>query len=148
MNFYTLTLFLFLNKSLYFCKNIKINNIKQHSSYYFNMNNIENNIKNNNIENNNIENNNIEYNKFIIKNDNEYNNINEIKNSSFYLPGLFEVFPEFKIDFTKYKFKLKTCVKDDDCDKPEMCCDNPLKENDKFCCNGAVSVRRTPSYAF
>jgi len=135
MNFFTLTLFLFLNKSLYFCKNIKLNNIKQHSSYNFKMNN-------------NIENNNIENNKYIIKNDNEYNNINEIKNSSFYLPGLFEVFPEFKIDFTKYKFKLKTCVKDDDCDKPEMCCDNPLKENDKFCCNGSVSVRRTPSYAF
>jgi len=140
MNFYTLTLFLFLDKSLYFCKNIKINNIKQHSSYYFNMNN--------NMENNNIENTNIENNKYIIKNDNEYNNINEIRNSSFYLPGLFEVFPELKIDFTKYKFKLKKCVKDDDCDKSETCCDNPLKEHDKFCCSGTFIGRRIPEYAF
>ena len=135
MNFYTLTLFLFLNKSLYFCKNIKINNIKQHSSYYFNMNT-------------NIENTNIENNKYIIKNNNEYNNINEIKNSSFYLPGFFEVFPELKIDFTKYKFKLKKCVKDNDCDKPETCCDNPLKEDDKFCCSGTFVGRRIPEYAF
>jgi len=135
MNFFTITLFLFLNKSLYFCKNIKINNIKQHSSYNFKINN-------------NIENNNIENNKFIIKNDNEYNNINKIKNPSFYLPGFFEVFPELKIDFTKYKFKLEKCVKDDDCDKPEMCCDNPLTQYDKFCCNGIFVGKKTPAYAF
>lgn len=93
---------------------------------------------------NNIENN-IENNKYI-KNDNEYNNINEIKNSSFYLPGFFEVFPELKIDFTKFKFKK--CVKDDDCDKPEMCCDNPVKKYDKFCCKGTLVGKKTPAYAF
>ena len=141
MNLQALILFLFLDKSLYFCKNIKINNIKQHSSYNFKMNNIQ------NIENNNIENDGIQNDKYIIKNDNEYN-INKIKNSSFYLPGLFEVFPELKIDVTKHKFKFKKCLKDDDCDKQEMCCDNPLKLSDKFCCGGMLVGKRIPSYAF
>jgi hypothetical protein len=133
MNFFTLILFLFLKKFLYSYKNIKINNINKYSSYKFK-------IYHNDQYNS-------EYDKYIIiKHDNEYNNQN--KNSSFYLPGFFEVFPELKIDFKNYEFKFKKCKKNDDCEKPEMCCDNPLKKNDKFCCSGAYVGKRVPEYAF
>ena len=94
---------------------------------------------------NNINQNNNDYDKYIIKPSNNFNNI---KNSSFYLPGFFEVFPEFKIDFSKHDFKFKKCVKDTDCEKPEMCCDSPFKKNEKFCCKGSLVGKRTPAYAF
>ena len=84
---------------------------------------------------------------YIIKADNDISHKN-VKNSSFYLPGLLDVFPELKIGFSKHELKFKKCIKDADCEKPEMCCDNPFKKNDKFCCNGAFVGKRVPEYAF
>ena len=80
-------------------------------------------------------------NKYIIQDSNN-------KNSSFYLPGIFEVFPELKINFKKNNFKFKKCLNDDDCENPEMCCDNIFKELDKFCCKGASVGKSAPAYAF
>lgn len=133
MNFSILLLFTSL-KFLYSYKNLKIICTDNDSSNKFK---IEHSVQDN-----------FDGTRYIIKYNNIINNIEQTKNSSFYLPGLLEVFPEFKIDFTKYKLKFKKCVKDDDCENPEICCDNPLKENDKFCCKGTFVGKRTPTYAF
>jgi hypothetical protein len=76
------------------------------------------------------------------------NQINNNKNSSFYLPGFFEVFPELKLNFKKNIFRLKKCINDNDCEGQEVCCNNILKEFDKFCCKGKNIAKSPPRYAF
>jgi len=64
------------------------------------------------------------------------------------LPGFFEIFPELKIIFRKNNFRLKKCTNDNDCEGEEVCCNNILKEFDKFCCKGKNVVKSPPRYAF
>ena len=120
-------LFLTLIKFLYSYKNMKIIYMNKNSYY-----NLETNIDKH----------------IIIKHQSEHNVKNNPQNSTFYLPGIFEIFPELRINLKKNNFKFKKCKKDTDCDNPEVCCDNPLKKNDKFCCSGSFVGKHAPAYAF
>jgi hypothetical protein len=90
----------------------------------------------------------VEDNKYLIKNKNEFNNINQNINSSFNFPELSELFPELKIFFSKHTLKFKECTKDSDCEKYELCCINPLLKGNNFCCSGMFIGKESPSYVY
>ena len=78
------------------------------------------------------------------------NIVPEENSVGFYLPGLFEVFPEFKLKWPVWSKNKKgdkiVCEKDEDCKFPETCCIHPFLPGEKFCCTGFGTRRMVPAY--
>jgi len=74
----------------------------------------------------------------------------ELESSTgFYLPGLFDVFPELKLkwpNWSKRNGKAITCETDSDCQFPQTCCAHPIIPGDKFCCTGWGRRAMVPAY--
>ena len=64
----------------------------------------------------------------------------EEKDTGFYLPGFFEVFPELKLKWPKWARRKDggtiDCETDRDCRFPQACCSHPILPGKKFCCTG------------
>lgn len=75
---------------------------------------------------------------------------NEKKETGFYFPGFFEVFPELKFKWPVWsKRKDGTAIKcktDQDCQFPQACCNHPIVPGDKFCCTGFGRRIMVPAY--
>jgi hypothetical protein len=74
----------------------------------------------------------------------------EQKDTGFYLPGFFEVFPELQLKWPKWsknrQGKVTKCKVNDDCPFPEACCPHPILPGDKFCCTGFGNRMLIPKY--
>ena len=74
----------------------------------------------------------------------------EQKKSGFYLPHLFEVFPELKLKWPIWSKNksggMINCEVDEDCQFPQACCDNPFFIGEKFCCTGLGQRVMVPAY--
>jgi len=74
----------------------------------------------------------------------------EEKKSGFYLPGLFEVFPELKLKWPIWSKNnsgdMMNCEVDEDCQFPQACCQHPFLLGDKFCCTGLGQRVMVPAY--
>jgi len=74
----------------------------------------------------------------------------EQKDTGFYLPGFFEVFPELQLKWPKWaknrQGKVTKCKVNDDCPFPEACCPHPILPGDKFCCTGFGNRMLVPKY--
>mmetsp|Transcript_7422 Transcript_7422/g.6656 ORF Transcript_7422/g.6656 Transcript_7422/m.6656 type:complete len:233 (-) Transcript_7422:547-1245(-) len=74
----------------------------------------------------------------------------EKETTGFYLPGLFEVFPELKFKWplwAKKNGKTIKCTRDEDCQFPQTCCAHPIIPGDRFCCTGWGQRVMVPAYA-
>ena len=75
---------------------------------------------------------------------------NDDKDTEFYLPGFFEVFPELKLKWPKFSKnrngKQIKCEYDEDCPFPQTCCPHPIFLNEKFCCTGFGKRALIPQY--
>ena len=96
---------------------------------------------------------------FGLKNEGQYdaNNIDadnfstqEEKDTGFYLPGFFEVFPELKLKWPKWARRKDgstvECETDRDCRFPQACCFHPIVPGKKFCCTGWTQRIMIPAY--
>lgn len=74
----------------------------------------------------------------------------EKKNTGFYFPGFFEVFPELKFKWPIWAKKKDggaiKCKTDKDCRFPQACCSHPFIPGDKFCCTGWTQRVMVPAY--
>jgi len=64
----------------------------------------------------------------------------EEKDTGFYLPGFFEVFPELRLKWPIWARRKDgspiECKSDKDCRFPQACCNHPIIPGNKFCCTG------------
>lgn len=76
----------------------------------------------------------------------------EEKQTGFYLPGFFEVFPELKLKWPTWSKRRDgsaiECATDQDCPFPQACCPHPLIPGQKFCCTGFGQRIMVPAYAY
>lgn len=76
----------------------------------------------------------------------------EKKDTGFYWPGFFEVFPELKTLWPKWakdkNGKTKMCKNDQDCPFPQACCPHPIVPGLSFCCTKGGKRKMVPAYAF
>ena len=75
----------------------------------------------------------------------------EQKTTGFYLPGIFEVFPELlRIKWPTWARRKDgsaiACETDSDCPFPQACCPHPIIPGDKFCCTGLGTRIMVPAY--
>ena len=74
----------------------------------------------------------------------------EQRDTGFYLPGFFEVFPELKLKWPIWARKKDggaiKCETDRDCQFPQACCAHPIVPGDKFCCTGYGRRIMVPAY--
>lgn len=76
----------------------------------------------------------------------------EEKQTGFYLPGIFEVFPELKLKWPTWSKRRDgsaiDCETDKDCPFPQACCAHPIIPGQKFCCTGWGRRIMVPAYAY
>ena len=74
----------------------------------------------------------------------------ERRDTGFYLPGFFEVFPELKLKWPVWSKRkdgsVMKCETDSDCQFPQACCPHPILPGDKFCCTGFGRRILVPAY--
>ena len=76
---------------------------------------------------------------------------NEQKETGFYLPNFFDVFPELKLKWPTWSKRRDgtaiECESDLDCPFPQACCPHPIIPGQKFCCTGFGNRIMVPAYA-
>ena len=76
--------------------------------------------------------------------------LQENKDTGFYLPGFFDVFPELKLQWPKWVRRKNggaiECETDRDCQFPQACCAHPILPMKKFCCTGYGQRIMEPAY--
>lgn len=76
----------------------------------------------------------------------------EEKQTGFYLPGFFEVFPELKLKWPTWSKRKDgsaiACETDADCPFPQACCAHPILPGERFCCTGWGQRIMVPAYAY
>jgi len=76
---------------------------------------------------------------------------NEQKETGFYLPNFFDVFPELKLKWPTWSKRRDgtaiECETDLDCPFPQACCPHPIIPGQKFCCTGFGNRIMVPAYA-
>jgi len=74
----------------------------------------------------------------------------EEKDTGFYLPGFFEVFPELRFLWPTWARRrdggVIECLTDEDCVFPQACCPHPILPGKKFCCTGTGQRILVPQY--
>eukprot|EP01039_Chlorochromonas_danica_P010705 gene10703-11881_t len=74
----------------------------------------------------------------------------EEKQTGFYLPGLFEVFPELEFKWPKWARRKDgsavECQSEADCPFPQACCHHPIIPGQNFCCTGWGRRVLVPQY--
>eukprot|EP01031_Cornospumella_fuschlensis_P039532 gene39532-48129_t len=74
----------------------------------------------------------------------------EEKQTGFYLPGLFEVFPELQFKWPVWARRKDgsavECESDEDCPVPQACCSHPIIPGQNFCCTGWTQRVMVPEY--
>mmetsp|Transcript_23240 Transcript_23240/g.31834 ORF Transcript_23240/g.31834 Transcript_23240/m.31834 type:complete len:324 (+) Transcript_23240:41-1012(+) len=77
--------------------------------------------------------------------------VEEEKQTGFYLPGFFEVFPELQLKWPKWTQRKDgsaiDCKTDADCPFPQACCNHPIIPGQQFCCTGWGQRIMVPAYA-
>jgi hypothetical protein len=75
----------------------------------------------------------------------------EEKQTGFYLPGIFEVFPELQFKWPNWARRKDgtaiDCESDEDCPIPQACCAHPIIPGQQFCCTGWGKRVMVPAYA-
>jgi len=76
---------------------------------------------------------------------------NEQKETGFYLPNFFDVFPELKLKWPTSPKRRDgsaiACESDQDCPFPQACCPHPILPGQNFCCTGFGNRIMVPAYA-
>jgi len=76
---------------------------------------------------------------------------NEQKETGFYLPNFFDVFPELKLKWPTWSKRRDgsaiACESDQDCPFPQACCPHPILPGQNFCCTGFGNRIMVPAYA-
>jgi len=77
--------------------------------------------------------------------------VEEEKQTGFYLPGFFEVFPELQLKWPNWSQRKDgsaiECETDADCPFPQACCNHPIIPGQQFCCTGWGRRIMVPAYA-